>query len=940
MRPGISAGVFQVGNIAVDAEIRSDGVGLLLPLGRHSGLVGDLGVEAKLSAVCVEPAEEVVAFSGRGDAGGLFAVLNNLRVGLVVVIVIEDHFIQRRSITPDGSGVLVAGVPAAASLAVGRNDFVEQLAVSVLVAGEAELDLDVAGLVGRVDFKRLLLQRLEHVRVVDGLAELIAIAIRPRIGLGGVGLDYHNGRAVEAEIRSDDVGVRLPLCGEDHVARGDGVGSASLEERFIGRIVCAVSVKLGGIIFIRNDFNAPALEGIAFAGRVGGHGDCAAGDVVVVDIAVVVHRHGFRRCAVAVELDPVERQLTVEVIAFALAELVIAPVSVVGGHVLQLRPNGLADICLEARRIRMRGVGAGFQLALDGIEPGFSDIRHLRVRQKRQSRGHFADRDPLFVGVVIAAELAGRETGTCERVRVQRTFDVLLQFILDRRVLVNQLLALGIDGLDEEVDVGGGLVFRCAAFAVDCCCAIAGCFQSPRAVLPFPCDGDELIARGMGLAGVGVKLSDEVVLVHRDRIGIRAILFGFGGVGVMGSKGIHPESRIMICRARGAVYTNHQIPIDSRRVIVAGDVRRRLLLAAVTGVTAVRFYAVAVFVSVHALVAVVAIAVAVAVFVYMLFPLRVERHGRGCAGQRDRRRSDVRAHRIHPALEVIALTDRLHRGDGERPAGGCRRLRLIGRHVRDRVVSDIIVVLQLVGVLGLGGLLRNEVNSVVGQRAKDHVVARIKRMNCGIGTRSFLRPADKFIACFQFATCRQRLRGHLDIRSRNSMTTAAAISIMICAGECSLFPRLSLVAKWCNTVINVQDIAVDLRVASGRSRLPEIVYQRTTAGTQKNRLTGLFIAAAVCSNSYIRQFPAVVQLEQLTDLRDSITFVVRILLGGNLLIPYRFVQRAALNCIFLVAVCSGRTVYGYDAALRLCRPPTGGDGHRRYRQHAEYHNQN
>ena len=93
------------------------------------------------------------------------------------------------------------------------------------------------------------------------------------------------------EVVLDCERLLLPLCSEDHAARGDGVGVASLEERFIGRIVCAVSVIAVGIIFSRNNFNAPALEAITFAGRLsGGQGDGVASEVEVVEVdrAVVI----------------------------------------------------------------------------------------------------------------------------------------------------------------------------------------------------------------------------------------------------------------------------------------------------------------------------------------------------------------------------------------------------------------------------------------------------------------------------------------------------------------------------------------------------------------------------------------------------------------------------------------------------------------------------
>ena len=454
MRPGIVLARFLDRFAAVDIQRRSDGVGLFRPLRFQLGLLGDGSAEIKLFAVLVEPADEIIAGLGRvGGLGGVLVVLDGLRTDCAAAVGVEGYIIVRCGLAPDVSDVVVVDhLPGCTVLTIRLDLFVEEL----VRLGEVELDLDIGRLVVLVDFFGLRFQRSEHFRVVDRIAVFAAVTMRPRIGLALV-LDRFV--PIDAEVGSDDVGVRLPLCGENHVARGDGVGIVSLEERFIGRIVCAVSAKLGGIIFIRNDFNAPALEGIAFAGRVGGHGDCAAGDVVVVDIAVVVHRHGFRRCAVATvfKCRVVERQEAVEVIAFALARVTI--VAVVVGQVLQLRPNGLADICSEAHRILMRGVGVGFQLALDGIEPGTSDIRHLLERRQILRRGHFADRDPLFVGVVIAAVLAGRETGTCERVRVQRKSDVLLRFILGR-VLVNQLHALGIDGLDEEVDRCGAPLRR------------------------------------------------------------------------------------------------------------------------------------------------------------------------------------------------------------------------------------------------------------------------------------------------------------------------------------------------------------------------------------------------------------------------------------------------------------------------------------------------
>ena len=328
------------------------------------------------------------------------------------------------------------------------------------------------------------------------------------------------------EVVLDCERLLLPPGNEHDVLGADGVGFAGLVQ-LSGSICIGGGVGVAdGVIGSLHGF--PAEEGIAFAGRVFGHFNYAAGDVVVVNLfrGVVVLRHVADRLGAAFgetveEASGVERQLTVEVVALALAS--VAVVAAVGGQVLQAVPIDIGRQRVEAGRFLMRGIAAVLQLALDGIEPGTSDIRHLRERRQILRRGHFADRDPLFVGVVIAAELAGLETGTCERVRVQRTSDVLLRFILDRRVLVNQLHALGINGLDEEVDRCGAplrrqgdvllnssgevILFIAQIPAVE---GIAGLGRFSGGLLCEEAPFNKLIARD-GLAAVGVKGDFELV---------------------------------------------------------------------------------------------------------------------------------------------------------------------------------------------------------------------------------------------------------------------------------------------------------------------------------------------------------------------------------------------------------------------------------------------
>ena len=145
--------------------------------------------------------------------------------------------------------------------------------------------------------------------------------MRPRIGLGGVGLDYHNGRAVEAEIRSDDVGLQFPLCGEDRAASGDRVHGAGRKQVFVVSCVASASKRKGACIFrTRKNRDAPALEGVAFT-RGLGQGDSLAGEIEVVDlkeivVGVVDSGHVLDIIAASLERYSCEVQVAGELIAF------------------------------------------------------------------------------------------------------------------------------------------------------------------------------------------------------------------------------------------------------------------------------------------------------------------------------------------------------------------------------------------------------------------------------------------------------------------------------------------------------------------------------------------------------------------------------------------------------------------------------------------------
>ena len=230
------------------------------------------------------------------------------------------------------------------------------------------------------------------------------------------------------EVVLDCERLLLPLCGEFHAARGDGVGVASLEERFIGRIVCAVSVKVVGIIFSRDDRNAPALEDITFAGRVSGQGEGVAGEIEVVnlkDVVVGVVDSGHARNVFAVGLEHHCRE--VQVTGQLVAVLIVRRVASFGHVVAVVR---FEQICPCDLLSHFFG-NAGFehdvirQFCNDRVKLFIAVVRHEVITHQRQLVEAERTDGDVVVGVVAA------EAETRQRCVIQ--FDELAELYTRQR---------------------------------------------------------------------------------------------------------------------------------------------------------------------------------------------------------------------------------------------------------------------------------------------------------------------------------------------------------------------------------------------------------------------------------------------------------------------------------------------------------------------------
>ena len=326
------------------------------------------------------PAVEVITglFAGRQDAcaGFKLADIERSAVDLVVVLievvemdrpvpVCRDNAVASRASGDLGDLLAVLVVPLKERLApvsagrIGQRDGIALNRVRRGV-GTGGLAVVVYILNGVLNGRKFAVELpfLGHVQLFDlsfyaniswfliPAAEFVTIfCIRSPQAVGGivnrvnrVHLLFYPRTGFIREVVLDCERLLLPLCSEDHAARGDSVGVASLEERFIGRIVCAVSVKVVGIIFSRNDFNAPALEAITFAGRVSGHGEGVASEIEVVnlkDVVVGVVDSGHARNVFAVGLEHHCRE--VQVTGQLVAVLIVRRVASFGHVVAVVR---------------------------------------------------------------------------------------------------------------------------------------------------------------------------------------------------------------------------------------------------------------------------------------------------------------------------------------------------------------------------------------------------------------------------------------------------------------------------------------------------------------------------------------------------------------------------------------------------------------------------
>ena len=163
------------------------------------------------------------------------------------------------------------------------------------------------------------------------------------------------------------------------------------------------------------------------------------------------------------------------------------------------------------------------------------------------------------------------------------------------------------------------------------------------------------------------------------------------------------------------------------------------------------------------------------------------------------------------------------------------------RVIRGAVDSDQVLGVEVLcaGLRGIDGgllsLLCNEENVVICLRAKNHIAACIETLDIRVVASNF-RPADKRIALFQNICCQQFLRSCLNRSNGNGVraNVVRAVHAMQCAGKGLLLPQVVLVALRVDAVINVQDIAVDLRViVSGGCTLEIVISSVLTVSKER-----------------------------------------------------------------------------------------------------------
>ena len=251
---------------------------------------------------------------------------------------------------------------------------------------------------------------------------------------------------------------------------------------------------------------------------------------------------------------------------------------------------------------------------------------------------------------------------------------------------------------------------------------------------------------------------------------------------------------------------------------------------------------------------------------------------------------------VCPAKERVAVTGRYAFVDIELVA-----FRRCGfRNIPSRTTNVVKLVNQMVGVLGGGRFLRNKENIIICLRAENHIATCIETLNVG-RVFSFFRPADKFITLFQNVCCQQFLRSCLDRSNGNGVRANAvwAVRTMQRTGEGLLLPQVVLVAQRVDAVINVQDIAVDLRVVvSGGCTLKIIVSSVLTIDKERGAAFTSFVAATASPRNVVNLI-VVYTFPDVLGIRKSERIVVDVVLAkiNRDVIAADCTYRMAADCI-------------------------------------------
>ena len=177
--------------------------------------------------------------------------------------------------------------------------------------------------------------------------------------------------------------------------------------------------------------------------------------------------------------------------------------------------------------------------------------------------------------------------------------------------------------------------------------------------------------------------------------------------------------------------------------------------------------------------------------------------GRIVLGQRNQFAAEVprsrSIRRVRPAIELVAVTGRLASVDVDLVA--FRRCSC--RNIPSRTTNVVKLVNQMVGVLGGGRFLRNQINRIRCLRSSRTGGVEVKNSGVHLG---LFRPANEFIARIQ-PVFQRRNADIFELADQNRMIVARmACAILACIG---LINRHAIVIASVELIANIKNLVLD-----------------------------------------------------------------------------------------------------------------------------------